>query len=57
MKGTFWGAAGTVTGSHFSELVHEAALAMVVGAMIHLRPTLAEGINSAAGGVHRPSAE
>jgi len=53
-----------IAGPHGGDLVHEAALAMVVGAtysdigaMIHVHPTLSEGINSAAGGVHRPSSE
>jgi pyruvate/2-oxoglutarate dehydrogenase complex dihydrolipoamide dehydrogenase (E3) component len=53
-----------IAGPHGGDLVHEAALAMVtgatysdIGAMIHVHPTLAEGINSAAGGVHRPSSE
>lgn len=51
-----------IAGPHASDLIHEAALAMVtkttysaIGAMIHVHPTLAEGLNSAAGGVHRPS--
>lgn len=53
-----------IAGPHGGDLVHEAALAMVtgatysdIGAMIHVHPTLAEGINSAAGGVHRPSTD
>jgi len=53
-----------IAGPHGGDLVHEAALAMVTGAtysdignMIHVHPTLAEGINSAAGGVHRPSSQ
>ncbi len=53
-----------IAGPHGGDLVHEAALAMVtgatysdIGAMIHVHPTLSEGINSAAGGVHRPSSE
>jgi len=53
-----------IAGPHGGDLVHEAALAMVtgatysdIGAMIHIHPTLSEGINSAAGGVHRPSSE
>jgi pyruvate/2-oxoglutarate dehydrogenase complex dihydrolipoamide dehydrogenase (E3) component len=28
-----------------------------VGRAIHIHPTLAEGVNSAAGGVHRPSGD
>jgi len=53
-----------IAGPHGGDLVHEAALAMVTGAgysdigsMIHIHPTLSEGLNSAAGGVHRPSSE
>lgn len=53
-----------IAGPHAGDLIHEAALAMVtgatysdIGAMIHVHPTLAEAVNSAAGGVHRPSAE
>ena len=53
-----------IAGPHGGDLIHEAVLAMVTGAtysdigrMIHVHPTLAEGINSAAGGVHRPSTE
>ncbi len=53
-----------IAGPHGGDLVHEAALAMVTGAgysdigsMIHVHPTLSEGINAAAGGVHRPSSE
>lgn len=53
-----------IAGPHGGDLIHEAALAMVtgatysdIGAMIHVHPTLAEGINAAAGGVHRPSSE
>ncbi len=53
-----------IAGPHGGDLIHEAALAMVtgagysdIGAMIHTHPTLSEGMNSAAGGVHRPSSE
>lgn len=53
-----------IAGPHAGDLIHEAALAMVtdakysdIGAMIHVHPTLAEGVNSAAGGVHRPSTD
>ncbi len=53
-----------IAGPHGGDLIHEAVLAMVtgatysdIGAMIHVHPTLAEGVNSAAGGVHRPSSE
>ncbi len=52
-----------IAGPDGSNLIHEASLAMVsgatygdVGRMIHIHPTLSEGINSAAGGVHRPPA-
>jgi len=51
-----------IAGPHAGDLIHEAALAMVSGAtygdigrMIHVHPTLAEGVNGAAGGIHRPS--
>lgn len=43
-------------------MVHDAVIAMLagttyadIGRAIHVRPTLAEGVNSAAGGVHRPA--
>lgn len=49
-----------IAGPHAGELIHEAVIAMIAGAScsdlrraIHIHPTLAEGINSAAGGVHR----
>ncbi|CAN5157801.1 mercuric reductase [soil metagenome] len=52
-----------IAGPNGAELVHEAVIAMTadvpyrsVGGAIHIHPTLAEGVNSAAGGVHRPSA-
>lgn len=51
-----------VAGPDAGDLVHEAVIAMVAGASygdiaraIHIHPTLAEGVNSVAGGVHRPS--
>lgn len=51
-----------VAGPDAGDLVHEAVIAMVAGASyadigraIHIHPTLAEGVNSAAGGVHRPA--
>jgi pyruvate/2-oxoglutarate dehydrogenase complex dihydrolipoamide dehydrogenase (E3) component len=51
-----------IVGPEAGNLVHEAVIAMVagasystVGSAIHIHPTLAEGMNSAAGGVHRPS--
>ena len=49
-----------IAGPEAGNLVHEAVIAMVAGATytdlrtaIHIHPTLAEGVNSAAGGVHR----
>lgn len=49
-----------IAGPHAGELIHEAVIAMVAGASytdvrraIHIHPTLSEGINAAAGGVHR----
>jgi pyruvate/2-oxoglutarate dehydrogenase complex dihydrolipoamide dehydrogenase (E3) component len=60
---------GRVLGCHIAGpeagiLVHEAVVAMVAGAThsdlrdaIHIHPTLAEGVNAAAGGVHRPSGD
>ena len=49
-----------IAGPHAGELIHQAVVAIVAGATyndvrhaIHIHPTLAEGINSAAGGVHR----
>jgi pyruvate/2-oxoglutarate dehydrogenase complex dihydrolipoamide dehydrogenase (E3) component len=51
-----------IVGPNAGNLVHEAVLAMVadapyrdIGRAIHIHPTLAEGVNAAAGGVHRPS--
>lgn len=51
-----------IVGPEAGNLVHEAVVAMVadapysdIGRAIHVHPTLAEGVNSAAGGVHRPS--
>ena len=53
-----------IAGPHAGELIHEAVIAMTAGATygdlgrtIHIHPTLAEGVSSAAGGVHRPSGE
>lgn len=53
---------GHILGPSAGELIHEIALALVMGATvddlggaIHVHPTLSEGINAAAGGVHRPS--
>jgi dihydrolipoamide dehydrogenase len=49
-----------IAGPDAGNLIHEAVIAMTVGATyrdiaaaIHIHPTLAEGINAAAGGVHR----
>jgi pyruvate/2-oxoglutarate dehydrogenase complex dihydrolipoamide dehydrogenase (E3) component len=46
--------------SDAGDLVHEAVVAMTRGATytqlasaIHIHPTLAEGVNTAAGGIHR----
>jgi pyruvate/2-oxoglutarate dehydrogenase complex dihydrolipoamide dehydrogenase (E3) component len=51
-----------IVGPDAGNLVHEAVVAMVadvpygdIGRAIHIHPTLAEGVNAAAGGVHRPS--
>jgi pyruvate/2-oxoglutarate dehydrogenase complex dihydrolipoamide dehydrogenase (E3) component len=58
-------ATGRILGCHIAgpdagNLIHEVVIAMTCGAnyrdiaaAIHLHPTLAEGINAAAGGVHR----
>jgi dihydrolipoamide dehydrogenase len=53
-----------IAGPDAGDLVHEAVIAMVAGASysdigraIHIHPTLAEGLNAAAGGVHRPPSE
>jgi pyruvate/2-oxoglutarate dehydrogenase complex dihydrolipoamide dehydrogenase (E3) component len=49
-----------VAGPDAGDLIHEAVIAMHTGARytdiaeaIHIHPTLAEGVNTAAGGVHR----
>jgi hypothetical protein len=49
-----------ITRRDAGDLVHEAVIAMTCGATytqlasaIHIRPALAEGVNSAAGGIHR----
>lgn len=51
-----------IVGPEAGNLIHEAVIAMAVGTplatigdAIHIHPTLAEGVNAAAGGVHRPS--
>lgn len=53
---------GHILGPSAGELIHEVALGLVMeatvqelGGAIHVHPTLSEGINAAAGGVHRPS--
>lgn len=53
---------GHIIGPSAGELIHEIALGLVLGAatadlarMIHVHPTLSEGLNAAAGGVHRPA--
>ncbi|MGK7312342.1 MAG: dihydrolipoyl dehydrogenase [Candidatus Longimicrobiales bacterium M2_2A_002] len=51
-----------ILGPSAGELIHELALGLVldvtvddVARTLHVHPTLAEGINAAAGGVHRPA--
>lgn len=51
-----------IAGPDAGDLVHEAVIAMTTGATysqlaqaIHIHPTLAEAVNAAAGGVHRPA--
>jgi len=51
-----------IVGPEAGNLIHEAVIAMTadvpysaIGRAIHVHPTLAEGVNAAAGGVHRPS--
>ncbi len=53
-----------IIGPHAGELIHELILALDLGASyerigrsLHVHLTLAEGINSAAGGVHRPAGD
>jgi dihydrolipoamide dehydrogenase len=53
---------GHVVGEQGADIVHELVLAMELGATaediadtIHIHPTLPEVVNSAAGGVHKPS--
>lgn len=53
-----------IVGPEAGNLIHEAVIAMVadvsygdIGRAIHVHPTLAEGVNAAAGGVHRPSSD
>ncbi|MEX2653554.1 MAG: FAD-dependent oxidoreductase [Acidimicrobiia bacterium] len=52
-----------IVGPDAGNLIHEAVIAMVASApatvlrdAIHVHPTLAESVNAAAGGVHRPAA-
>ncbi len=54
----------TIVGPHGGELIHELVLALDLSATydriaksLHVHPTLAEGVNSAAGGVHRPAGD
>lgn len=51
-----------IAGPDAGNLIHEVVVAMLTGASygdirsaIHVHPTLAEAVNSAAGGVHRPA--
>ncbi len=51
-----------IVGPDAGNLIHEAVITMIadapysdIGRAIHIHPTLAEGVNAAAGGVHRPS--
>jgi dihydrolipoamide dehydrogenase len=53
-----------IVGPDAGNLIHEAVIAMVadapyrdIGRAIHIHPTLAEGVNAAAGGVHRSSSD
>lgn len=53
-----------IIGPRGGELIHELVVALVLGAtydqigrVLHVHPTLSEGINSAAGGVHRPAGD
>ena len=53
-----------IIGPHGGELIHELVIALDLGATydrigrtLHIHPTLAEGVNSAAGGVHRPAGD
>lgn len=55
---------GHIVGLHAGELIHELVVALELGAtytqisrVLHVHPTLAEGVNSAAGGVHRPAGD
>ena len=54
----------TIVGPHAGELIHELVVALDLGAtydrvgrILHVHPTLSEGVNSAAGGVHRPAGD
>ncbi|MEQ9398929.1 MAG: hypothetical protein RJQ04_07130 [Longimicrobiales bacterium] len=53
---------GHIIGPSAGELIHEIALGLLLEArtedlarLIHVHPTLSEGLNAAAGGVHRPA--
>ncbi len=53
-----------IVGPHAGELIHELVAAVDAGIpfhqisrSLHIHPTLAEGVNAAAGGVHRPAGE
>lgn len=53
-----------IVGPDAGNLIHEAVIAMVadigypdLGRAIHVHPTLAEGVSSAAGGIHRPASD
>lgn len=53
-----------IIGPHAGELIHEFVIALQTGATfqdigkaLHVHPTLAEGVSSAAGGVHRPAGD
>lgn len=53
-----------IIGPHAGELIHELVVALdmeatyeQIGRSLHVHPTLSEGINSAAGGVHRPAGD
>ena len=59
-SGRFLG--GHIMGPSAGELIHELTFALMLRAgaaelarMIHVHPTLSEGLNAAAGGVHRPA--
>lgn len=54
----------TIVGPDAGNLIHELVVAATAGitidqvsSAIHIHPTLAEGVNAAAGGVHRPTSD